>query len=201
MEYGCQSTNLAVTCFSYTHCSFPFSRILHLPPRFISLSNYILYIKQSSSPISSPPLYVIGTKSNRPHRTRPNITCTHKKQNRATTTATSLNLIMTEAEISAILSKANGCVESECAVSDVDDLISELKDQQRVLSARLESIMNAVAHLQAANAAGEKRKADDVRSIVKDMLRVFTTVVSGGVSSSLFFPTARLVRAPPDPLV
>jgi hypothetical protein len=98
------------------------------------------------------------------------------RMNRATTTATSLNLIMTEAEISAILSKANGCVESECAVSDVDDLISELKDQQRVLSARLESIMNAVAHLQAANAAGEKRKADDVRSIVKDMLRVFTTV-------------------------
>ncbi|KAL3826272.1 hypothetical protein ACHAXA_004590 [Cyclostephanos tholiformis] len=89
--------------------------------------------------------------------------------------ATALNLIMTEEEISAILSKANGCVESECAVSDVDDLIAELRDQQKVLSARLENIMNAVAHLQAANAAGDKRKTDDVRSIVKDMLRVFTT--------------------------
>lgn len=92
--------------------------------------------------------------------------------------ATALNLIMTEEEISAILSKANGCVESECAVSDVDDLIAELRDQQKVLSARLENIMNAVAHLQAANAAGDKRKTDDVRSIVKDMLRVFTTGVS-----------------------
>jgi len=74
--------------------------------------------------------------------------------------------------------KANGCVESECAISDVDDLISELKDQQRVLNARLETIMNVVAHLQAANSSGEQRKTDDVRNIVKDMLRVFTTVVS-----------------------
>ena len=74
--------------------------------------------------------------------------------------------------------KANGCVESECAISDVDDLISELKDQQRVLNARLETIMNVVAHLQAANSSGEQRKTEDVRNIVKDMLRVFTTVVS-----------------------
>jgi hypothetical protein len=85
---------------------------------------------------------------------------------------------MTESEIQTILMKANGCVESECAISDVDDLISELKDQQRVLNARLETIMNVVAHLQAANSSGEQRKTDDVRNIVKDMLRVFTTVVS-----------------------
>jgi hypothetical protein len=99
---------------------------------------------------------------------------------------------MTEEEISAILSKANGCVESECAVGDVDELIAELKDQQKVLSARLENIMNAVAHLQAANAAGEKRKTDDIRSIVKDMLRVFTTApVSSFFSASPLPPQAR----------
>ena len=86
---------------------------------------------------------------------------------------------MTESEIQTILMKANGCVESECAISDVDDLISELKDQQRVLNARLETIMNVVAHLQTANSkVGDNRKTDDVRNIVKDMLRVFTTVVS-----------------------
>ena len=95
-----------------------------------------------------------------------------------TTTTTTLNLIMTESEIQTILMKANGCVESECTISDVDDLISELKDQQSVLNARLETIMNVVAHLQAANSSGEQRKTDDVRNIVKDMLRVFTTVVS-----------------------
>ena len=84
---------------------------------------------------------------------------------------------MTEDEITAILDKANGCVESECAVNDVEDLITELKDQQKVLSTRLETIMNVVAHLQHANEQ-EKRKTDDVRAIVKDMLRVFTTSVS-----------------------
>ena len=84
---------------------------------------------------------------------------------------------MTEDEITAILDKAHGCVESECAVNDVEDLITELKDQQKVLSTRLETIMNVVAHLQHANEQ-EKRKTDDVRAIVKDMLRVFTTSVS-----------------------
>ena len=90
---------------------------------------------------------------------------------------TARNLIMTEEEITAILDKAHGCVESECAVDDVDDLIAELKDQQKVLSERLETIMNVVSHLQHANTK-ENRKTDDVRAIVKDMLRVFTTQVS-----------------------
>ena len=84
---------------------------------------------------------------------------------------------MTEDEITVILDKAHGCVESECAVNDVDDLIAELKDQQKVLNSRLETIMNVVAHLQQANTQ-EGRKTDDVRAIVKDMLRVFTTQVS-----------------------
>lgn len=94
-----------------------------------------------------------------------------------TQSVTARNLIMTEDEITAILDKAHGCVESECAVDDVDDLIAELKDQQKVLSERLENIMNVVSHLQHVNAQ-EKRKTDDVRAIVKDMLRVFTTQVS-----------------------
>jgi len=84
---------------------------------------------------------------------------------------------MTEDEITAVLDKANFCVESECAVDDVEDLINELKDQQKVLSTRLETIMNVVAHLQHANEQ-DARKTDDVRAIVKDMLRVFTTQVS-----------------------
>lgn len=80
---------------------------------------------------------------------------------------------MTEDEITAILDKAHGCVDSECAVDDVSDLIAELKDQQKVLNDRLETIMNVVSHLQAANES-EKRKTDDVRAIIKDMMRVFT---------------------------
>ncbi len=84
---------------------------------------------------------------------------------------------MTEDEITKVLDKAHGCVESECAVDDVDDLIAELKDQQKVLNERLETIMNVVSHLQHANAS-EERNTNNVRAIVKDMLRVFTTQVS-----------------------
>jgi hypothetical protein len=97
-----------------------------------------------------------------------------------THSTTARNLIMTEEEITAILDKAHGCVESECAVNDVDDLIAELKDQQKVLSERLENIMNVVSHLQHANEQKE-RKTDNVRAIVKDMLRVFTTSVSSKI--------------------
>jgi len=100
----------------------------------------------------------------------PNTVRTHRP-------VTAQNLIMTEEEITTILGKAHGCVDSECAVDDVDDLIAELKDQQKVLSERLENIMNVVSHLQHANTK-EARKTDDVRAIVKDMLRVFTTSVS-----------------------
>ncbi|KAL7536033.1 hypothetical protein ACHAXR_008565 [Thalassiosira sp. AJA248-18] len=117
-------------------------------------------------------------------------------------TQTACNLIMTEDEITAILSKAHGCVESECAVNDVDDLITELKEQQTVLNTRLETIMNVVAHLQAANAQ-EKRKTDDVRAIVNDMLRVFTTSdgkfamgFSGDIGDG---PTTAYDALPPKP--
>jgi len=119
-----------------------------------------------------------------------------------TRTNTARNLIMTEDEITAILDKAHGCVESECAVDDVSDLIAELKDQQKVLNTRLETIMNVVAHLQHANEQKE-RKTDDVRAIVNDMLRVFTTQegkfaigFSGDIGDG---PTTAYDALPPKP--
>mmetsp|Transcript_14657 Transcript_14657/g.22233 ORF Transcript_14657/g.22233 Transcript_14657/m.22233 type:complete len:156 (+) Transcript_14657:88-555(+) len=119
-----------------------------------------------------------------------------------TQSQTARNLIMTEAEITAILDKAHGCVESECAVDDVSDLISELKVQQEVLNVRLGTIMNVVAHLQQANKK-EKRKTDDVRAIVNDMLRVFTTQddkfamgFSGDIGDG---PTTAYDALPPKP--
>mmetsp|Transcript_29292 Transcript_29292/g.62168 ORF Transcript_29292/g.62168 Transcript_29292/m.62168 type:complete len:154 (+) Transcript_29292:130-591(+) len=119
-----------------------------------------------------------------------------------TPSQTARNLIMTEEEITAVLDKAHGCVESECAVNDVNDLIAELKDQQKVLNTRLETIMNVVAHLQHANEQ-EKRKTDDVRAIVNDMLRVFTTQdgkfaigFSGDIGDG---PTTAYDALPPKP--
>jgi len=124
---------------------------------------------------------------------------------------TACNLVMTEAEITAILDQAHDCAEGECAVDDVEDLIAELRTQQKVLSERLDTIMNAVAHLQAANESSDRKTgefgnpaacafscfgseqnsqtvfsrifwkkclpADDVRALIKDVMRVFSTEV------------------------
>ncbi len=73
---------------------------------------------------------------------------------------------------------AHDCAEGECSVDDVSELIFELKAQQKEMSNRLGDIMNMVAHLQNLNTA-EKRKKEDVRSYVKDLLRVFDTSAGG----------------------
>eukprot|EP00985_Skeletonema_marinoi_P002284 scaffold939_cov107-Skeletonema_marinoi.AAC.2 len=108
----------------------------------------------------------------------PNTVRTHRP-------VTAQNLIMTEEEITTILGKAHGCVDSECAVDDVDDLIAELKDQQKHANTK------------------EARKTDDVRAIVKDMLRVFTTSdgkfamgFSGDIGDG---PTTAYDALPPKP--
>ena len=67
---------------------------------------------------------------------------------------------MTESEITAILDQAHECAEGECAVDDVEDLISELRTQQKVLSERLDTIMNAVAVLQAANDSSDRKTGE-----------------------------------------
>jgi hypothetical protein len=77
-----------------------------------------------------------------------------------------------------MIEKANDCAEGECSVDDVSDLIAELKGQQKEMTARLEDIMNMVAHLQHLN-NDEMRKKDDVRAYVKDLLRVFDTNTGG----------------------
>eukprot|EP00525_Craspedostauros_australis_P006641 CAMPEP_0198132942 /NCGR_PEP_ID=MMETSP1442-20131203/59305_1 /TAXON_ID= /ORGANISM="Craspedostauros australis, Strain CCMP3328" /LENGTH=184 /DNA_ID=CAMNT_0043794045 /DNA_START=445 /DNA_END=999 /DNA_ORIENTATION=- len=96
--------------------------------------------------------------------------------NRATAVAspTAQNLIMTEAETNEILKKAEDCANSECSTSDVDDLVRELKGTEKELNARLEKIMNMIAALQHANDS-KKRKKEEVRQFVSDMLRVFNT--------------------------
>jgi len=76
------------------------------------------------------------------------------------------------------MESAQDCADSECSVDDVDSLIIDLKEQQKEMSVRLEEIMNMVAHLQKLNMQ-EKRKKEDVRAYVRDLLRVFDTSQGG----------------------
>lgn len=83
-------------------------------------------------------------------------------------------VILSEEETASILQSASDCAEGECSIDDVSELIYELKAQQDEMQGRLDKIMNMIAHLQHINAK-EERKTDEVRSFVKDMLRVFST--------------------------
>jgi len=89
---------------------------------------------------------------------------------RASTTAR--HVILSDEETSAILQSASDCAEGECSIDDVSMLISELKDQEALLEDRLEKIMNMIGHLQKENEK-PKRDTDEVRALVRDMLRVF----------------------------
>jgi DNA repair exonuclease SbcCD ATPase subunit len=84
---------------------------------------------------------------------------------------------MTDDETNALMKHANDCVEGECSIDEVSDLLNVLKNTEKELEDRLEKIMNMVAHLQHVNEK-ESRKTDEVRAFVKDMLRVFSTDVS-----------------------
>jgi hypothetical protein len=89
---------------------------------------------------------------------------------------------MSDEETEKILQSAADCAEGECSLDDVSELIGELKEQQAVLSKRLEKIMNIISHLQHVNEK-EERKTDEVRAFVRDMLRVFSS------DKPVFFPS------------
>ena len=73
---------------------------------------------------------------------------------------------------------ADECAAGECSVDDVADLIHELKDQQKQMEKRLDVVMNTIAHLQHhidTSTEKEQHKRDEVKALVKDLLRVFNT--------------------------
>lgn len=88
------------------------------------------------------------------------------------TSFTARHVLMSDAEQELVLKHANECIESECALDEVSELLSVLKGTERELEQRLEKIMNTVSHLQGINAK-QQRKTDEVRAFVKDLLRVF----------------------------
>ena len=82
---------------------------------------------------------------------------------------------MTDEETASILQSADECAAGECSVDDVAELIYELKEQQQLMEARLQAVMNTVAHLQHINQSVEAKKRDEVKALVQDLLRVFST--------------------------
>mmetsp|Transcript_38131 Transcript_38131/g.92754 ORF Transcript_38131/g.92754 Transcript_38131/m.92754 type:complete len:158 (-) Transcript_38131:410-883(-) len=98
------------------------------------------------------------------------------------TTPTALHLIMSEEETETVLNHARECLDAECPIDEVDDLVNVLKTTESELQGRLEQVMNMISTLQHLNEK-EERKTDEVRAFVSDMLRVFNT------DKPMVFPT------------
>jgi hypothetical protein len=98
--------------------------------------------------------------------------------------STSRCVILSDEETKAIMSAAEECADSECSIDDVSSLVHDLNAQEKILSIRLEKVMNMIAHLQHINEKKE-RKTDEVRAFVKDLLSVFTHSKSMGIATGL----------------
>lgn len=84
---------------------------------------------------------------------------------------TSLNL-MTVGEIEGVMAEAEACAEGECALDEVESLISNLQDQQSLLSKRIAEIDTLVTDLEHINGKDD-RPVDEVRETVRAIFRVF----------------------------
>jgi hypothetical protein len=86
-------------------------------------------------------------------------------------------VLLSDEETQVILSSAEDCAAGECSVDDVEELLVELKDQQRTMEVRLDTVMNVVARLQKATIGTNEReiKGNQVEGLVQDLSRVFQT--------------------------
>jgi hypothetical protein len=79
---------------------------------------------------------------------------------------------MSQEETANVLKQAQECVDSECDVDNVVDLVDVLQAQQKELSDRVEKIKLTVEALDKVNKQ-EERPVDEIRETVRALFRVF----------------------------
>jgi hypothetical protein len=79
---------------------------------------------------------------------------------------------MSQEETETIMSKASNCVDGECSLDEIDDLITLLKGQQKELYDRVSQIKEMVQKLEHVNESDE-RSVDEIRETVRALFRVF----------------------------
>eukprot|EP00970_Alexandrium_tamarense_P005668 scaffold932_cov207-Alexandrium_tamarense.AAC.20 len=101
----------------------------------------------------------------------------------AITRTSPLNL-MSAKEIDYIMSEAEQCAAGECALDEVESLITNLQSQQSLLSKRIGEIDTLVKDLEHINGR-DNRPVDEVKETVRAIFRVFSlgsVIVSLSVS-------------------
>ena len=94
----------------------------------------------------------------------------------ASRSSTALN-IMTASELESIINEAESCAKGECALDEVEALISSLKEQGKMLSNRIAEVDALVKDLEHINGK-DNRPADEVRETVRAIFRIFSLGVS-----------------------
>jgi hypothetical protein len=84
---------------------------------------------------------------------------------------------MSSTDIDKILADANTCIEGECALDDVETLITNLLAQQSLLSSRINEIDKLVVSLERSNGVAD-RPVDEMRETVRAIFRIFSVGVS-----------------------
>ena len=87
--------------------------------------------------------------------------------------------LMSAQEVKSIMDEAESCAQGECALDEVEGLITNLLSQQSQLSKRVAEIDVLVKELEHANGRDE-RPVDEVKETVRAIFRIFQM----GVSSS-----------------
>mmetsp|Transcript_31986 Transcript_31986/g.53496 ORF Transcript_31986/g.53496 Transcript_31986/m.53496 type:complete len:131 (-) Transcript_31986:231-623(-) len=80
--------------------------------------------------------------------------------------------LMSQEESETIMSKAANCVDGECSLDEIDDLIVILKSQQKELYDRVSQVKDMVKTLEHMNEK-EGRPVDEIRETVRALFRVF----------------------------
>lgn len=84
---------------------------------------------------------------------------------------------MSAKEIDYIMSEAEQCAAGECALDEVESLITNLQSQQSLLSKRIGEIDTLVKDLEHINGR-DNRPVDEVKETVRAIFRVFSLGVS-----------------------
>jgi hypothetical protein len=92
------------------------------------------------------------------------------------TSSSSSSLSVVIEPTDALMTQATECVEGECTIEDVSDLLVSLKKEQKKLSDRLNQMNEMIANLEVLNDPPKdmsERQVDEVRETVRAIFRIF----------------------------
>lgn len=90
---------------------------------------------------------------------------------------------MSAEEVKAILAEAESCAQGECALDEVENLITNLQQQQSLLNKRISEIDGLIKDLEHVNGK-DNRPTDEVRETVRAIFRIFALGVSISLGSA-----------------